>query len=416
MDQSAHDLTLGQLLTRAINHSTKITSAPSPNDQSIQQLLQATLADLNLASKLINHLGILSPNETLEDINTSDLRCLLVDALSGQLSLLAKTKGGKERITYLNKASDCFKKYSSLVEQYEIVPQDQRAAYQGVSASEMDSARRRAGKIAQFKREKEIKSKLEELRKRKRERSTRRTNLTVASSSTASSSSSSTPPPSHSPDDENDFLSEDDDESDDVARPLLISLLQLHYLRAHAELSSLEQELELLEHGMKMSEIPSPSPHASASSNSRNKSDARTEDQDEDDLTWRLDKISMTRDDPLLSASGKVLRPFTILPSAKGSSSQLDTRLRLQSEVFQSSHRLPTMTIDEYLDEQNEMGNILQGGGPSTSEEVDQARRDEQGEKEDDTQRGLDAEERELMKTREFDEYRDTHRKGEGNM
>jgi len=136
---------------------------------------------LNLASKLINHLGILSPNETLEDINTSDLRCLLVDALSGQLSLLAKTKGGKERITYLNKASvssfrelafsslakmyrisqDYFKKYSSLVEQYEIVPQDQRAAYQGVSASEMDSARRRAGKIAQFKREKEIKSKLE---------------------------------------------------------------------------------------------------------------------------------------------------------------------------------------------------------------------------------------------------------------
>jgi len=165
-----------------------------------------------------------------------------------------------------------------------------------------------------------------------------------------------------------------------------------------------------------MSEIPSPSPHASASSNSRNKSDARTEDQDEDDLTWRLDKISMTRDDPLLSASGKVLRPFTILPSAKGSSSQLDTRLRLQSEVFQSSHRLPTMTIDEYLDQQNEMGNILQGGGPSTSEEVDQARRDEQGEKEDDTQRGLDAEERELIKTREFDEYRDTHRKGEGNM
>lgn len=105
MDQSAQDLTLGQLLTRAINHSTKITSAPSPNDQSIQQLLQATLADLNLANKLINHLGILSPNETLEDINTSDLRCLLVDALSGQLCLLAKTKGGKERITYLNKAS-----------------------------------------------------------------------------------------------------------------------------------------------------------------------------------------------------------------------------------------------------------------------------------------------------------------------
>lgn len=105
MDSAPEDLTLGQLLTRAINHSNRISSAPSPNDQAIQQLLQATLADLNLATKLINHLGILSPNETLEDINTNDLRCLLTDALSGQLSLLAKTKGGQERINYLNKAA-----------------------------------------------------------------------------------------------------------------------------------------------------------------------------------------------------------------------------------------------------------------------------------------------------------------------
>lgn len=164
---------------------------------------------------------------------------------------------------------------------------------------------------------------------------------------------------------------------------------------------------------MKMSEIPSPSPHAATKS----KPDSRGggTEEDEDDLTWRLDKVALTKEDPLLSPSGKVLRPFTILPSSK-SASQLQTRLRLQSEVFQSSHRLPTMTIDEYLDQQQEMGNILQGGGPSTSEEVDQARKDEQGEKEDDTQRGYDAEERELRKTREFDEYRDTHRKGEGNM
>ncbi|GAA5958084.1 hypothetical protein JCM3765_002803 [Sporobolomyces pararoseus] len=411
MEQSAQDLTLGQLLTRAINHSNRISSAPSPNDQSIQQLLQATLADLNLANKLINHLGILSPNETLEDINTNDLRCLLTDALSGQLCLLAKTKGGKERVKYLNRAADHFRKYNSLVEQYEIVPQDQRSAYQGVSASEMDSARRRAGKIAQFKREKEIKSTLEELRKRRRERSNRRTNISVASPS-ASTSTSPAPAPQPTPEDDEDFLSEDDDESDDVARPLLISLLQLHYLRAHAELSSLEQELELLEHGMKMSEIPSPSPHLNSS---KSKEESRAGEEDSEDLTWRLDKVSLTKDDPLLSPSGKVLRPFTILPSSK-SASQLQTRLRLQSEVFQSSHRLPTMTIDEYLDQQNDMGNILQGGGPSTSEEVEQARKDEQGEKEDDTQRGYEAEERELRKTREFDEYRDTHRKGEGNI
>ncbi|GAA5932817.1 Tap42p [Sporobolomyces koalae] len=412
MDSPAEDLTLGQLLTRAINHANRVTSAPAPNDQSIQRLLQDTLADLTLANKLINHLGILSANETLEDVNTNDLRCLLTDALSGQLCLLAKTKGGQERVVYLNRASEHFRTYNKLVEQYEVVPQADRAAYRGVSASEMDSARRRAGKIAQFKREKEIKATLEELRKRKRERTTRRTKINTASSSLASTSSATSPRSAPEDVQEDDFLSEDDDESEDIARPLLISLLQLHYLRAHAELSSLEQELELLEHGMKMSEIPSPSPHAAAHKNERR----RSTEEDEQDLTWRLDKVALTKDDPLLSPSGKVLRPFTILPSSSGSSSQLNTRLRLQSEVFQSSHRLPTMTIDEYLDQQHEMGNVLQGGGPNTSAEVEQARKDEQGEKEDDTQRGYDEEERGLQKIRDFDDYRDTHRKGEGNM
>jgi immunoglobulin-binding protein 1 len=49
-------------------------------------------------------LGILSPNETLEDINTRDLRCVLVDCLRGELEVLAKTKGGVERIGWLQRA------------------------------------------------------------------------------------------------------------------------------------------------------------------------------------------------------------------------------------------------------------------------------------------------------------------------
>ena len=109
------------------------------------------------------------------------------------------------------------------------------------------------------------------------------------------------------------------------------------------------------------------------------------------------------------------MRPFTILPAA-ASQSTLNTRLRFQSEVFRESHRLPTMTIDEFLQQEDEQGRILQGGGPSTSDEVEQARRDEQAAKEEDTTRGYEEEERELVRVREQDEYRDAHRKGEGNM
>jgi hypothetical protein len=41
----------------------------------------------------------------------------------------------------------------------------------------------------------------------------------------------------------------------------------------------------------------------------------------------------------------------------------LSDRERIRSEVFRSSHRLPTMTIDEYLEEERRQGNIITGGG-----------------------------------------------------
>ena len=51
------------------------------------------------------------------------------------------------------------------------------------------------------------------------------------------------------------------------------------------------------------------------------------------------------------------LRPFTILPSDVGE------RARVQSQVFGPSHRLPTMSIDEYLEIERQRGNIITGGG-----------------------------------------------------
>ena len=38
-------------------------------------------------------------------------------------------------------------------------------------------------------------------------------------------------------------------------------------------------------------------------------------------------------------------------------------RARLQAEVFRPDHRLPTMSIDEYLEIEQQRGNIISGGG-----------------------------------------------------
>ncbi|GAA5881543.1 hypothetical protein JCM3774_002018 [Rhodotorula dairenensis] len=432
------DLTLGQLLTRSLRHADKATNAPAPNDPAIQSLISSTLSDLTLCASLVAHLGVFSPNETLEDISTRDLRALLVPALEAQLCLLVRTRGGSQRLEWLQRAQSAFRRYINSVERYQVVGQDRRKTLAGPKAGEVDPARRRAGKIAQFKMEREIKATLEELRKRRRKRRTRGSavpttpaDLTSALASTSISSTAKLAPPpvpsgADQPDDVDDFLSSDDDDAESVARPLLLNLLTLHYLRAHAELDSIEQEIELLQHGMRMSEIPSSRPGGGAtieelgsegggaardSRTARGGGDAAA-DAEEEERRWRLDVLPK-EDGPVLSNDGKVLRPFTILPSKSG---PLSTRLRLQSEVFRDGHRLPTMTIDEFLDREQERGNVLQGGGPSTSDAIDEARRDEQAEKEEDTVQGYEAEEAGLRKAREWDDYRDVHRKGEGNM
>ena len=49
------------------------------------------------------------------------------------------------------------------------------------------------------------------------------------------------------------------------------------------------------------------------------------------------------------------LKPFILLPSR-----QDQTRSRLQTQVFKSSHNLPTMSIDEYLRKEFQRGNVIE--------------------------------------------------------
>lgn len=159
-----------------------------------------------------------------------------------------------------------------------------------------------------------------------------------------------------------------------------------------------------------MSELPSRNAHLGQ--------DSREKARDGEESVWRLDALPPAMSGPrnLVDSSGRILRPFTILPSASSSSS-LDTRLRLQSQVFGSGHRLPTMSIDEYLDMEYERGNILQGGGAKNTEESQlegEAKR--AWEEEEDNADGFRREEDGLAKKREWDAYRDDHKKGEGNM
>jgi hypothetical protein len=87
------------------------------------------------------------------------------------------------------------------------------------------------------------------------------------------------------------------------------------------------------------------------------------------------------------------MRPFTLL----------DSRQTLKKGVFRPDHSLPTMTIDEYLEEEKKRGGMIDGGGPQSEIRPEP--------NEDD----LDAADEETMKQRAWDEYVEANPKGSGN-
>jgi immunoglobulin-binding protein 1 len=95
---------------------------------------------------------------------------------------------------------------------------------------------------------------------------------------------------------------------------------------------------------------------------------------------------------PLLSKDGKPLQIFTLT----------DKRSQLQKGVFRPGHNLPTMSIDEYLEEEKRRGGVVQGGEQSgIPPEID----------EDD----LDKADEETEKARAWDEFKENNPKGSGN-
>lgn len=95
---------------------------------------------------------------------------------------------------------------------------------------------------------------------------------------------------------------------------------------------------------------------------------------------------------PLMDPQGKPLRPFVIT----------NKRTEMMNGVFRPGHSLPTMTIDEYLQQEVERGNVLSGGTEEPKKkEID-----------DNDEEALNAE---TIKARNWDDFKDDNPKGSGN-
>ncbi|KAG8696256.1 hypothetical protein FRC08_007277 [Ceratobasidium sp. 394] len=331
-------LSLSARYARALSAASNLFahSALSPE---YKQISDDALADLRLVAAAISDLQLFSKNETLEDISTRQLVYLSVPYATAELLQSLPSTEPSLRKTTLTEAEFELQKFISYMVDYEIVDD---ATVQSIKRSTQllnNPAQRREAKIQQYQAEKQLKSQIQALRSRS-------LSADVDEPANNYDALCALLPPSSKPHAGSVNTEEDDIDMDDESlRELSILLLRLLFTLANASLLQLSQELELLKN------MPLP-PGPSARS---------TEETQPKDDTWRLDQTPRGGPDgrgPLMDAKGRPLRPFTIMPAG-----HIAERTRLQQEVFRPDHRLPTMTIDEYLAEEERRGNIIRGGG-----------------------------------------------------
>ncbi|KAF2083174.1 type 2A phosphatase-associated protein 42 [Saccharata proteae CBS 121410] len=353
MDQQPQSLR--ELFANAEVKRRDVESSYDSNSPAFQEKLSAAIATYEKCSEAVDRISLFSPNETLEDISSNDLQYMPIDF---HIAELVQRVSGGDRKAYLLQARESYDKFLKLLDTYDILSksdaklleQYKDAPNSFSTASTSDASARRDTKIARFRAEKEMKSKLEHLR-------------------------------------QNPAALQNDDAA---LRQLHLTNISLCVHTTFQSLESIAQELQILSLAP-----PTPSaagtPDQPADLRQRN---TRGQDGYSERLDLPLSQLSAGgRGGPILSADGKPLRPFTLL----------DSRQRLQQGVFRPDHSLPTMTIDEYLEEEKRRGGMIEGGGEQSGIQP--------GPNEDDFEKA----DEETMKARRWDEFTEDNPKGAGN-
>ncbi|KAG2116401.1 TAP42-like protein [Suillus clintonianus] len=381
-------LPLPTLFSRALVTVSKAANLPTVEDET-QELIHSAVTDLKELDRRVAALSLFSSNEVLEDISTRNLVYLFARYVLAEVQNRVKTTDRDERMTVLKETQVHLRSFIHDLDTYCLVPEVERVLYAQSASSIKDAAKRREFKIKQFKAEKDLRARIEVVRKRRKQ--TPIGDLSQTDFDLIRSLLPSTVAPKVSDEDEDDL------ETDEILREAVLLLLRLNYAQAYSQLESMNQEFELLR-----SAPPPPRPGPP--------SDDRKNKMKEQDDMWKLDtKSRIGESGPLLDSSGKPLRPFTILPAGASD------RARLQAQVFGPGHRLPTMSIDEYLKIEQERGNILTGGGPQSEEQPTSSEQLAIDSEVDGTVFGETKSEEKRQKDEQWAQFKDVNPRGAGN-
>ncbi|KAJ5194747.1 uncharacterized protein N7498_008185 [Penicillium cinerascens] len=343
---------LRSLFQSARNDKTALESRGDTNTEAYRVAVNATIAKFRECQRQISILSLFSSNESLDDVSTGDIPYM---TLEHHLAELVQRGPTSDREAVLRQALEQYETFLTRLDEYELMSGGDKKLLEHYMANPStftlapmnDAAARRDVKVKRFREEKELKQKLEYLARNEAR------------------------------------LQSDDDDT----RRLYLAELQLYIHQTFQSIDLLMQELSMLS-AMKNAPPP-PQPQPEDARQRSGLGGANYSDRLDPSISQLLGR---GRNGPILNGKGKPMQPFTLL----------DRRTQLQQGVFRSGHNLPTMTIDEYLEEEHRRGNVLQGGEQSGIQpEID----------EDD----LDKADEETMKARAWDEYLEANPKGSGN-
>ncbi|XAO23936.1 hypothetical protein I312_102721 [Cryptococcus bacillisporus CA1280] len=394
------DLPLPQFYAHSLIPLTPIfddtLSLSSPEAQST---LSIALDNLYLIQRMLTSLGVFSENESVSEASNGQLLFMSIGWAIGTCEEKRNPGNMSERREALLKAEYAFQAFVELLRSYGILSPQEASEYSANNGAGLsnDPAKRREAKINQYKREKELREKINVIISRRKQ-------VPADASTPLSFLISLLPKPNSEVSTAQSTQSGDVNEDDmaEESRETIIDVLHLLHSRALSSMASMKMELDIL------SAAPPIDPSLGIS-----QADSRQGERGENDNTWRLDQLptSLTRSSDLISSKGKVLRPFTILPSDSG----VAQREKLKAGVFKQSWRLPTMTIDEYLDIERQRGNIITGGGQASYDKPTDSELLELDSEMDGTRHAEEQAEHKREKDEKWAQYTDDNPKGYGN-
>ncbi|KAF9133342.1 hypothetical protein BGX30_012320 [Mortierella sp. GBA39] len=322
-------------------------STLASNSDEYQSKVNQSIRGFDLSSRMVRQLSLFSDNEFMEDISTKDLRFLLTEYYLGELFLKRVTP---DRLADLNSGKEHLDHFLLQCETHDILtPSDKKYLEQLTTNAPKDAATRRGEKIARFKREKEMRNQIEEFHK-------------ILGTTNSG------------------YEGELSSELEDQYRDFVLLHLQYAIFQTMEQLVGIQQEIPMLQ---QMAE------RRAAQGSNDNRAANRAADDASD---GKVDSTIWNATGPLMDPQGRPLRPFMIT----------NKRAEMMKGVFRPGHSLPTMSIEEYLDQEMERGNFLSGG----TEEPKKKEADDNDE---------DAVNAETIKARNWDDFKDDNPKGWGN-